>query len=580
MSENEDYSITSKVIAKWTEYGLDSSILNKELNQIINKYPTKMFPIICSDAKEPISSINFNNKLPLFPSFIFPKDFTIKIIEFENSAILRLNFLRICLRDKQLAESIYMSPVLLTLLDITFLNEHEFNTKCSTKVIIEASKCLVNFFFNSSLARSQFIGKSFNLLLSRISYISPIIKEQNQIIFSNNDEYKKFPYLNNWNKKDLEELLLLDMKIVFVVSAQEKQLQIDCLNDANKIKIFQQILAYTNYKLANSEIVSFISPFINETLLILFNFFHQIIHHQQQQHSNTIFQLCASECLIILQNSFLDIEIKQNAINLMATIPNNLLSLCPKVEDSSIDNKNIFEGYDIRFLDILLKILEEHIDQYEKINAPAFSEHLAMFLRMLTTLCADHKVARRFCRLKVIPPLMAEDVKQRPDVGSSFRNKLVRLISSIGALSNASSDFLFVLCKRSVGRLIKYTGFGHAAGLLADRGMLGSALTPKHPSDSEDSETEDYKKVENEVNPVTGYIPPPGQLEEFRRQFESMSDEQKEHEAMKLVNAMDKLMDQGIIAPGMVGEDGHVRQVKHVAELIKDVKNEKEDGSD
>ena len=98
-------------------------------------------------------------------------------------------------------------------------------------------------------------------------------------------------------------------------------------------------------------------------------------------------------------------------------------------------------------------------------------------------------------------------------MGSSFRNKLVRLISSIGALSNASADFLFVLCKRSgflnslvcfftyfylAGRLVKYTGFGHAAGLLADRGILGRALAPKHPSDSEDSETEGYKEVENE----------------------------------------------------------------------------------
>ena len=81
------------------------------------------------------------------------------------------------------------------------------------------------------------------------------------------------------------------------------------------------------------------------------------------------------------------------------------------------------------------------------------------------------------------------------------------------------------------------------------------------------------------VNPVTGYIPPVSQMEEFRKQFESMSEEQKEHEAMKLVNAMDKLMDQGLIAPGTVGEDGRVRQVKHVAELIKDVEkaDEKED---
>jgi hypothetical protein len=55
---------------------------------------------------------------------------------------------------------------------------------------------------------------------------------------------------------------------------------------------------------------------------------------------------------------------------------------------------------------------------------------------------------------------------------------------------------------------------------------------------------------------VTGHIPPPGQLEELKRQLDSMSDEQKEYEVMKLVETMDKLVDQGMIAPGTIGEDG------------------------
>ena len=79
---------------------------------------------------------------------------------------------------------------------------------------------------------------------------------------------------------------------------------------------------------------------------------------------------------------------------------------------------------------------------------------------------------------------------------------------------------------------------------------------------------------------MTGHIPPPEQLEEFQRQLDAMSEEQKEYEMMKLVNAMDKLMDQGVIAPGTIGEDGRPRQVKHVAELIKDVKEENAEGSD
>ncbi|KAL7074263.1 hypothetical protein ACQ4LE_006433 [Meloidogyne hapla] len=570
-NNEETYIITSDLIAKWIGLGLGSEVLNNELTQVINKHPGKIFPVIPDDQRKS------------FVTFIFPDDSTTKMIEFEHSSIIRLNFLRICLRDKRLSESNCMSSVFSILLQITFLDGNKVNLQNSAKILLEADKCLVNFLFNSSAGRAHFKEEPFNLLIARISYLGPILKGQKEILFSNEGE-GIFSYLNKWSREELEELLLLDMKIVFVVSAQERELQLDCLKDSNKNKIFQQIIANAMDRIDDSpsplDIISFIRPFINEALLILFNFYHQIAYQQQRLDSNII-QLFSKECARILQNSFLDLEIKQNTINFMATIPNTLDELCPKIEGSFIANQNklIFEGYDVNFLDKLLKILEEHIDQYEKINAPAFSEHLVMFLRMMTTFSMDHKVARRYCRLKVIPPLTAEDVKHRPDVGSSFRNKLVRLISSIGALSNASADFLFVLCKRSAGRLVKYTGFGHAAGLLADRGILGRALAPKHPSDSEDSETEDYKEVENEVNPVTGYIPPVGQMEELRKQFESMSEEQKEHEAMKLVNAMGKLMDQGIIAPGTVGEDGHVRQVKHVAELIKDAEksDEKED---
>lgn len=78
---------------------------------------------------------------------------------------------------------------------------------------------------------------------------------------------------------------------------------------------------------------------------------------------------------------------------------------------------------------------------------------------------------------------------------------------------------------------------------------------------------------------MTGHIPPAGQLEELQKQLDEMSEEQKEYEMMKLVNAMDKLMDKGLIAPGTIGEDGRPRQVKHIAELIKDTKEE-EEGSD
>jgi len=52
----------------------------------------------------------------------------------------------------------------------------------------------------------------------------------------------------------------------------------------------------------------------------------------------------------------------------------------------------------------------------------------------------------------------------------------------------------------SVSRLIKYTGYGNAAGLLAHRGLM-MGHPPSHvsaySSDSEDSGTEEYKQAEH-----------------------------------------------------------------------------------
>jgi hypothetical protein len=73
-----------------------------------------------------------------------------------------------------------------------------------------------------------------------------------------------------------------------------------------------------------------------------------------------------------------------------------------------------------------------------------------MFLTALNQLCTEHKAARRYCRLKVLPPLKAQDVERRPDVGADFRNKLVRLMTDNASRNGElAAEFLFILCKRS-----------------------------------------------------------------------------------------------------------------------------------
>lgn len=54
--------------------------------------------------------------------------------------------------------------------------------------------------------------------------------------------------------------------------------------------------------------------------------------------------------------------------------------------------------------------------------------------------------------------------------------------------------------------MIKYTGYGNAAGMFATRGLLDgtNGETENYSSEDEDSETEEYNEYKHGINPVTG----------------------------------------------------------------------------
>ncbi len=64
------------------------------------------------------------------------------------------------------------------------------------------------------------------------------------------------------------------------------------------------------------------------------------------------------------------------------------------------------------------------------------------------------------------------------------------------------------------------------------------------------------------VNPIIGCVESPKPSP-----FEGMSEEQKEYEAMKLVNLIQDLQNMGVVKPALPGEDGTPREVGHVLEL-------------
>ncbi|KAI6210203.1 hypothetical protein M3Y96_00302700 [Aphelenchoides besseyi] len=423
-------------------------------------------------------------------------------------------------------------------------------------VIMEACRVLVNALYQSPTVRNGFVIH--NCLY--VTHLAERIFTTSLQIFNPGVQQ---PIFSDYTPEKLLELLYLDLRMCFVITAMSKEAKQKL---GEHTRIFVGLIRAFLDRLNKSE-TPIESPNRNlecttEALKVLFNVY---CHANDPEHASA--KACAHQCSVIIRSPKLPVQLKQDAVNVLATIPTFVQELCPAVTviDSSNDTTDvIYDGYNVTFVDSLLSLLKDRMDQFG--NGPDV-ELLGTFFTVLLLLCRDIKAVRRYCRMQILPPLRAADVERPPESGETMRNRLIRLMSqSVGECRKIVAEFLFVLCKRSVPRMVKYCGFGHAAGLLADYGFLGHLGDARRDSDSEDSETDDYKQVAPDVNNVTGYIQPP-----IRNPFEGMSEEQKEHEAMKLANTMDKILESGVFVPSRIGPDGRPQPVQHVAELVKDI---------
>uniref|UniRef100_A0A3P9IIY7 Synembryn n=1 Tax=Oryzias latipes TaxID=8090 RepID=A0A3P9IIY7_ORYLA len=241
-------------------------------------------------------------------------------------------------------------------------------------------------------------------------------------------------------------------------------------------------------------------------------------------------------------------EFHSHTVNLLGNLPLPCLDvlLMPKVQQGSIE----YMGVNMDAVKMLLDFMENRLDRGHKLK-----ETLLPSLNLLTESARIHRETRKFLRSKVLPPL--RDVKNRPEVGNTLRNKIVRLMTHIDTdVKDCAAEFLFVLCKESVSRFIKYTGYGNAAGLLAARGLLRGGRDSGIYSEDEDSETEEYREAKAHINPITGVVE-----EEQPNPMEGMSEEQKEYEAMKLVSMFNKLSRGNLIQPMQLSMDGTMREM-------------------
>ncbi|XP_036399578.1 synembryn-A-like [Megalops cyprinoides] len=405
-------------------------------------------------------------------------------------------------------------------------------------VIVEALKCLCNIVFNSEAA--QELGAELRLMAGLAERIKQCHERQ-------------------WS----HEVRFFDLRLAFLFTALRVDVRTQLAQELRGVSLLANALEATlglrwldtfEVARADAEEGAEVPPLgreeterAMEILKILFNITYDTNRRKVDEEEAATYRHLAA----ILRQSLMCVadgeerteELHSHTVNLLGNLPLLCLDvlLVPKVQQGSIE----YMGVNMDAVNMLLEFMEKRLDRGNKLK-----ETLLPSLNLLTESARIHRETRKFLRMKVLPPL--RDVKNRPEVGNALRNKLVRLMTHIDTdVKHCAAEFLFVLCKESVSRFIKYTGYGNAAGLLAARGLMRGGGAPGHYSEDEDSDTEEYREAKPHINPVTGRVE-----DEQPNPMEGMTEEQKEYEAMKLVKMFDKLSRDHVIQPMKLGPDG------------------------
>uniref|UniRef100_A0A8B9GVM9 Synembryn n=1 Tax=Astyanax mexicanus TaxID=7994 RepID=A0A8B9GVM9_ASTMX len=350
------------------------------------------------------------------------------------------------------------------------------------EVIVEALKCLCNLVFNSSEAQEA--------------------AAQLQLMFGVAERLKQCRE-PQWN----HDVRFFDLRLTFLLTALRVDVRTQLAHELRGAALLADALDATlglcwldTYEVARAgeEGQSEVSPLgrmeterAMEILKILFNITFDTSRRKVDEEEAAIYRHLGA----ILRHSLMSTaegedrteEFHSHTVNLLGNLPLPCLDvlLMPKVQQGSIE----YMGVNMDAVSMLLEFMEKRLDRGNKLK-----ETLLPSLSLLTESARIHRETRKFLRTKVLPPL--RDVKNKPEVGSSLRNKLVRLMTHIDTdVKTCAAEFLFVLCKESVSRFIKYTGYGNAAGLLAARGLMRGGWEPGHYSEDEDSDTEEYREA-------------------------------------------------------------------------------------
>ncbi|CAI2729192.1 unnamed protein product [Schistosoma spindalis] len=380
------------------------------------------------------------------------------------------------------------------------------------------------------------------------------------------------------------EKLLLCLKLLFLVTALDSASRQE-LTESNTLRMLVRVVNMKRSKITDSNVSA-------EALKVVYNVLYSTRDEDITKELGDDIQNLVVMLRCILQDPILDectnYALVSQVVNVLNIIPKHLYKYLldgnssdhgtdKLIEDSDSENKtNGMSSIEILIAFLYSQLKLDARKESETANDIRTDERICPILNCLTRASKSNRQIRKFCRLKVLPYL-GKDVKRLPEDGDNIRNYLCKLLTHpVQIVGESAALFIFVLCKENIGRAVKYTGFGNFAGFLARHALLGKPSKVNRESNcnaesdgeysatSTESETEEYKKLKEDVNPVTGRweIPQPNPME-------NMSEEQKEYLAMDLVQKIDKLERSGLIQPGTIGEDGRVRPVQHVLELIQ-----------
>ncbi|XP_026167247.1 chaperone Ric-8B [Mastacembelus armatus] len=396
-------------------------------------------------------------------------------------------------------------------------------------VVVEALKCLCNVVYNSPAAQQVSVDVKLSQGLCANLHTS-----------------------RTWH----HEVGLFTLRLLFLLSALRPDVRGVLRRECHAVRLLAQVLEHTLdvhwvglYEAACPAPQALPMPAEDneramEALKALFNLTLSDSGGEEDDHQFRLIAAILRHLLMLkTETEEKTEEAHSHAVNLLNNLPVSCLDVLINMPVQGGLEK--YDGKNMDAIQVLLDFMEKRIDKGSN-----FKEGLTPVLSLLTEGSRHHREIRRYIKAQVLPPL--KDVKIRPEIGTTIRNKLVRLMTHVDmGVKQTAAEFLFVLCKESVDNLLKYTGYGNAAGLLVARGLLAGGRGETQYSEDEDSDTEEYKSAKPFINPITGHVEEP-----MPNPIEEMTEEQKEYEAEKLANMFDKLSRQNVIRPLGVRPDG------------------------